>query len=332
MTSAAHTRKKGLGIDLKAQVSGRYTLKVTRPDGTVRESLEFDNLITDAGIDNFATTGNHTKHCFVGSGNTAPAATDTALVNQIAESNQAVNAGIGNVFTDDPTNNQGYQYFRKTYRFDAGVAQGVLAEIGTGDTPGTSLTSRALIRDGNGNPTTITVLADEILDVTFEVRMYYPDFSTGDVTGQITLDGQLYDYTIRQDQPQSSPLASSVVPYSQWGHVSLFQNGNALFDDFLPASWEDAINTGPNGNSDDWGELTEPAYVPGSGELVGVYTCGINDGNFSAPGDLRTVVATVSWGRFAAEFKLVSDPTQGIQKDNTKELTITWTYSYARRP
>ena len=64
---------------------------------------------------------------------------------------------------------------------------------------------RALILDGGGSPTTLTILSDETLDVTYTIRVYPP---TTDVTGSITLDGVSYGYTIRPCNVSTSGTGS----------------------------------------------------------------------------------------------------------------------------
>ena len=60
---------------------------------------------------------------------------------------------------------------RITWRFGQGIAAGNISEVGLG-WGNSNLWNRALIKDANGNPTTITVLSDEYLDVVSEIRVY----------------------------------------------------------------------------------------------------------------------------------------------------------------
>lgn len=63
-----------------------------------------------------------------------------------------------------------------------GVAAGNLSEVGMG-WGNSNLWNRALIKDINGNPTTITILSDEYLDVVSEIRIY----PTPSVSGSFSL-------------------------------------------------------------------------------------------------------------------------------------------------
>src|SRR5690606_8917143 len=90
-----------------------------------------------------------------------------------------------------------YTWMRKTFRFAAGVATGNLSEVGISWLTTGALFSRALILDSGGLPTTITVLADEVVDVTYEFRIMA---KTDDETGSVTFTGSIggtYDWTMR---------------------------------------------------------------------------------------------------------------------------------------
>jgi hypothetical protein len=58
------------------------------------------------------------------------------------------------------------------FNFAVGVAAGNLSEVGVGWSAG--LFARALIVDALGEPTTVTVLSDEVLLVLYEIQLYPP--------------------------------------------------------------------------------------------------------------------------------------------------------------
>ncbi|WP_313116418.1 hypothetical protein [Stenotrophomonas indicatrix] len=154
----------------------------------------FPNLITNAGLDLFGTTGGTlvNEYCRVGSGNTAPAPTDTALVAQIAVSNtvQSDTNGVNRTGTY-------YGWRRRVIRFAAGSlgsSAANIAEVGVSPAASTALFSRALILDGGGVPTTISVQPDEVLDVTYELRVYP---TLADASGSVVIAGVTYAWTAR---------------------------------------------------------------------------------------------------------------------------------------
>ena len=102
---------------------------------------------------------------------TTPAASQTQLDNTIASTTTEL-SGSGSI-SKQTTTSPYYVAVKRTYRFGEGVASGNISEVGCGWGTGLALWNRALVKDLNGNPTTITVLSDEFLDVIIEVR-YYP--------------------------------------------------------------------------------------------------------------------------------------------------------------
>lgn len=170
------------------QMQGRFTLTAHKLDGSSRVVADwFDNLILDNGLNRIPSSGGMLQVCSVGSGTAAPAAGQSQLSNLVASTSTIQQQVNGNELVS------GYGWRRSTYRFPQGVATGNLSEVGVGSSS-TDLFSRALILDGSGNPTTVTVLADEFLDVTYELRLYWP---TTDVTGNITINGVSTAFVMR---------------------------------------------------------------------------------------------------------------------------------------
>lgn len=189
-----------MAINTKIGVSGVFnSVEVLRAGKVVRKTGEFHNLITDAGLARLASTGSTQNSCFnyvrVGVGNAPPSPSDLALQNQIAStSNPSSYDGSGGVNLEE-----GYVWRRVTWTFEEGAVVGNVSELATGWAASSSGTifSRALVKDSEGNPTTITVLADEQLRVTWEHRRYW---ATEDVTGVLVNEGNkggVYNYRVR---------------------------------------------------------------------------------------------------------------------------------------
>lgn len=184
---------------MHTKVAGRYKITaVSAVTGKERILADwFPNIITDLGLNRMGTANfNWFDYAYVGSGNTSPSANDVSLYNRIATSSLL---GIYGASTNagSPTY---HSYKSRTYTFGVGVAAGNLSEVGVGwsTTDINSIFSRALILDSYGNPTTITVLSDEYLYVTYEIQ-YYPLLT--DTTGAVTFTGNIggtYDYIIRR--------------------------------------------------------------------------------------------------------------------------------------
>jgi hypothetical protein len=179
-------------IELKYRVRGMFRLKVRRADGSLRKDTGwFPNLITNQGLDFLFTNTGYLGSCFVGTGNTTPAFTDTQLVAQVG----GPGGGTGG---QSPNNgNSGtppyFGFLNMSYAFAQGAAAGNLQEIGIGN-GSTQLFSRALILNSSGVPTTLTILSNEFLDVGYQLQLFVP---TSDVTGSVTVSGTVCNYTMR---------------------------------------------------------------------------------------------------------------------------------------
>lgn len=286
----------------------------------------FPNLITDQGLDYLGTLGpsgqwgDYLKCCQVGTGNTAPANADTALATYLAGT-LTVNALTTSVQGSAPY----YAFTRKTFRFAAGTATGNIAEVGVGRTTATGqLFSRALVLDGGGNPTTITVLSNEVLDVTYEFRVYPP---LTDTNGNITIASVNYAYTLRAANVTS---VHTLFGGNGWGVGSggTGQDSGAVVNIASPADQLArtgvlaAITTIPSGAISAAGSTTAIAYSTGTSQMDGVVTFGLNNGNDA--GGIKSIVFQFHCGCYQIQF------TPNIPKDATKQLTLTFRHSWTR--
>lgn len=287
-------------------LAGRFTLIAHRGDVRAGRVLaDFPNLILDNGLNRIGTLA-PLNRCSVGSGSSAVVASQSALSNLVATSTTLHNSISGNETAG------GYQFARITYRFAAGTATGNLTEVGVGFNNGT-LFSRALIVDALGAPTTVTVLADEILDVVYELRQYWP---TGDVTGSLTLDGTPYSYTLR---------ASNV---GAWANMNLL-TGFGYGDGNYPAQFR-AMNGGTLGT------ITEPCGGSTLAIVNGTWLSYVENSlqrRFSATFD--TTAPTTSFDKleivtpYTGQWKIgFAAP---IPKTNLNALTLQLALSWARR-
>lgn len=290
---------------------GFYKMEAVGPDGRRRLLADwFPNLITNVGLESIGVGDIYLQRCAVGSGNTAPSNSDTALVSL-----------IGSTLTVT-SNNQSAQssppYFGTqtiTYRFPAGTATGNLAEVGIGSTV-TNLFSRALILDGGGSPTTITVLSSEALDVTYQLQLHSP---TVDVTGSVTITGVATAYTLRA---ANSTNATSWAPNAS-------SDGGGVRNPAVYNGVIGAVTTIPSGASAGGGVLTPAAYSGGSHQRDGTIAYGLTDGNVAGGISAATFSGGIATGSLGA-FQLGFSPT--IPKDNTKVLSLTYRHSWARFP
>lgn len=292
-------------------VRGLFKFDAVRPDGRVRPLTGwFPNLITDIGLNRIGS-GGYLAACQVGTNNTAPTVNDSGLAGYRAGTTTQRSSSYS-ATTSAPY----YGWKRITFRFGVGAASGNLAEvaIATGAAQsGSTNFSRALILDEYGDPTTITVLSDEVLDVTYELRLY-PDLV--DRTGTVTISGSGdHAYTLR----------ASIVANNLWGQ---YLGSKPSFDPFGGANTLavfngaiGAVTGGPSGNS---GAVRPWTAAYGNNNLYvdGTGSFGLDQGNL--PGYIKSVRYQTSLGAYQYEL----DPV--IQKDSTNTLTLTQRISWAR--
>lgn len=295
----------------RPRACGLFKFTAIRPDGRERPLTDwFPNLITDVGLNRIGQ-GSYLTACQVGTNNTAPNVSDTSLAGYLAgtTTRQATSEGAQST---PPY----YGWTRITYRFAAGVAAGNIAEVAIATTaanPGSVNFSRALVLDEFGDPSTVTVLSDEVLDVTYELRLYPP---LDDEVGTFTVSGSGdHDYVLR---------ASSVTSNTAWasylgGVASLNAYGSTQLSVYNGAVG--AITSTPSGTSNSTA-VANAAYSNNSLTRTGSGTFGLNVGNLT--GGISAVRYITSLGAYQYSV----DPI--IDKTNTKTLILTNRISWSR--
>lgn len=296
------------------ELEGRYRLVVRRPDGEVRlDTGWFHNLILDQGLEALGTmSSGHFNRGLVGSGSTAPAAGQTTLAAKVAHDS---GEGVPGYPKDgvDLVNN--FAYVQYLYRFLNGAAAGNLSEVGVGWNT-TSLFSRALILDQSNNPTSITVLPDETLDLVYEIRLYP---KTTDTVGSITLAGTTHTTTTR-------PAVFS----SQWAGGFRNRPGFAFSDGVGSAvAFTDPGNVGLGVITADPGgsylgtstSISVAPYVNGSRKATITVTAGLNAWN--------NVIHHIRFAFTAGYYKTNFNPP--INKTSSQILKFTYEISWARK-
>lgn len=300
-------------IKLEEQLAGWYKIEAVKADGSRRVLADwFPNLITDGGLERIATNSDCLAFCQVGSGSTTPLVTDTALASRVAARQWiSGDGGISGAQSTVPY----YGFRRLTYKFPQGAAAGNLSEVGVGWSGTGNLFSRALILDTAGNPTTITVLADEFLDVTYEFRRYP---GTADITGTVVLAGVTYGWVSR---------ACRVTDAGSWG-MQTVQLGGGMASPGVPifrTGGIGPITSGPSGTAGG-GSISTKAYSANSRVIEFVVTASLVDANFNI-GSLEITGALFADGCYNYQFGF----TPAIPKDNTKILTLGVKHSWARK-
>lgn len=293
-------------------LSGQYRCVVSTDsegNNVTKDTGWFDNLITDTGLDAIGLSdgddsgsfsGNILDFFRVGSGSTPPQPTDTSLVTEVAA--VEVDTSERDEVADYPA---GYNSLVNTSQFAEGVAAGNLSEIGMGGA--SSLFSRALIVDGAGNPTTITVLANEFLTVFYTLRVNIPK---GDVvtTLDVDIDGTLTSHTITM-RPMDA---------NDWKFSAAFHTGIRMKAMSATLGAETSSPAGGGFST----SISIPSYSPGTYIKSASYTWGLTEANYASGINVFSGWTPLSKWQFSI------DP--ALNKDNTKSLEVTVSLRYAR--
>lgn len=291
-------------MKLISKLAGYYKLEIEKPNGERKIVADwFPNLITNTGLDRIGVSTTYLNYCQVGAGSTAPAVTDNSLVSYLAETN------VPSSTTGNSGSSPYYSWDTKVYTFTAGVATGNVSEVGISYTSIGPLFSRALILDGVGSPISITVAADEVLYVTYQLRRYVPEVDTG---GVVTIDTVDYTFVGRAANADSKSYWPCVFSY----HMNTFNlstyNGSI-----------GAITSTPSGASGtSTGTLNITAYTPGSYATEWEWEFSLAQGN--AVGGISAVLCSCAGGVYQFSFSPV------IPKTSDKIMTLTFTTGWGR--
>lgn len=294
--------------------SGRYQLiKRDAWGAEIERTPWFDNIILDSGLNRWGT-GVIIAGAAIGTGTASPVASDTGLQTQ---SHYTTTTGAGSGITAGSAPN--YNNTRTfVYRTVLGQLNGNYSEVGVGWVSG-SMFSRALILDGSGNPTTISVSSSQQLDIVYQLSVYPPIVDTGPTT--VTISGVNYSVTGR------ASWVSSTGGSPNWGvsqsAMSLNIGSASHFD--VTNGALGAITSSPSGT---------PASPSGAYSSLGTYvnnsyqqTCAITyvltAGNVSG----GITASRVAWSIGAFQYAF----SPAIPKDGTKTLVMNYSINWARR-
>jgi hypothetical protein len=305
-------------------MTGKYRIRKfraedVRADGTVPEdaySLDtgyFPNLILDSGLNRLGT-GAIIAGAAIGTDNSTPSASQTGLLAQTAYTTTSGTGAATTALGSSPYNNTR----TVVYRTALGDLNGNYSEVGVGWASG-SMFSRALILNGGGTPTPISVTSAEQLDISYQLSVYPP---LSDVTATVTISGVDYDVTGR---------ASNVNTLTFQGFdPSAFVAGAMSVTSI--ASWQNvwtggigAITTTPSGTTSSEGtSALVGSYVNNSLERECQAAYSLTQGNVA--GGIKST--RIFWR--GASFQYEFDPV--IPKDGTKSLSLNYKIYWARRP
>lgn len=313
---------------MQVGIAGEIRAVVYRADGSIKTDTGFQkNLILNKGLDFFGggEGSNMLGFCSIGSGNSAPAITQTSLDAHLMT--KSLDGLVKNSdYLDDATGV--YKTFATgEFRFVATEAMNV-SEVGLSSKAGGAyMCTRALIKNTLGDPITVSVIATEVLVVYYTI---YQIYSLIDVNRQINVvtntEGNIpYNTKTRLHFVGHSgygdivgrPLAdASSLTYfnidnkaSTTDIVSLTANAFPFFENSRSAAWAISLST----------------YVPGSYKRVYNITIDLAGGNNAA--GIRSMLFVTTMGMWQVRFgKVDGDGTIMKTADfrNTFPLEISW--------
>ena len=175
---------------MQVGLHGEVKVIVKRADGTVRlDTGFFPNVITNLGLDAIGNDQNLFMFCAVGGGNSTPLNTNTKLDNFLKTGLQISSESK---YDYDPVRDTEFYKCSRTvgYRF-TGLDNKNISEVGlvSNEDPGQhSAYTRTLIKNSNGNPTVITVLSGEILELHYRLWQVF-DLKDKDQVVTAMIDG-----------------------------------------------------------------------------------------------------------------------------------------------
>lgn len=289
-------------------IAGEVRAVVTDAQGDVKIDTGFQkNLILDQGLEFFGGNkgGAINASCAIGSGNSAPAVTQTAL-----DAFVSIVSGSGTTdsyaYADDGSGLY-KMWEEKKYRFE-GLSNVNVAEVGLVSQGSAStnyyLTTRALIKDSGGSATTITVNSGETLDVFYRIHKV---ITLGDRSFVVNmLDGSggsvPYNAVVRPMQVGARNYnAVSEVVTAGGGYTNETYHSS---EELGPETSQPAAVKSPQNT------FSASTYVPGSHKRTLKISYGLNEANATirtvATGhSLRTFPVQVRFGSVADDSPIV---------------------------
>lgn len=183
---------------MQVGLHGEVKVIVKRADDTVRlDTGFFPNVITNLGLDALGNNHNLFNYCAVGGGNSTPLNTNTKLDNFLAVGSQISSESK---YDYDPVRDTEFYKCSRTvgYRFE-GLDNKNISEVGlvgdyaSGQHPAYT---RTLIKNSAGEPTVITVLSGEILELQYRLWQVF-DVKDKDQVVTAMIDGVEVPFNVK---------------------------------------------------------------------------------------------------------------------------------------
>lgn len=277
------------------RVQGRFGYeKIHARTGLVVQSGEFDNLITDDGLNALGTAGilSLVRWIAVGKGQTEePGVGDPKLETEVGRTDWSGGYSDASGYDgSDPA--RPFHWYRKVYVFREDQANDSLTELGLFNaSSGGVMWNRQRFRDANGQATVITKTAEEQLKLFYEWRIYPP---LGTATQVFTVAGTPVTVTNSAQAINVTNHWGATSGYSLLTHFGEWNIGGKLYETMSSGSWYSQSSR------------TTAPYVDGSLQRDGELRWEPNHANTqSGKIALLTVAPTGEWDQFRSAFSPV---------------------------
>lgn len=306
-------------------IAGEFRCVVLKEDGTVKEDTGYQkNLLLDQGLEFFGGSYGSSLNLrlLIGSGNSTPEVTQTVLDAPVSmASSTSINSDYSYVDGGDGL----YKFWEeRVYRF-TDIANINISELGLASSRTNSstsplidnywLTTRALIKNLSGNPTTITLLEGEFLDVYYKIHKVLDISEKSTVINMTDGDGGSIPYNVK--------IKGVYVGNSSFNTVAGYSGYVASHTYFSSEEWVD-VTSSPKGSRLSNLASVEP-YVARSYKRVYKISAGLNDANM----EIRTISTgnSTHFIPFQVRFGSVADdsPIPKTASDSLEvRLEISW--------
>lgn len=305
-------------------ITGEFRCVVKRADGSTKVDTGYQkNLILDQGLDFFGGNNDYDMmaYCVIGSGSSQPSYTQNKLDATVA----GVSGTEASYKTDYNASLDGNLYkTNKVYKYSfTGLNNVNISELGLASTYSNTSTyylcTRALIKDSQGNPTTITILSGEILEIYYKL---WKVTNITDVSGVMAVKDGLggsvnYNYTVRAAYVGSN--------------INRSFTGEAFANPTKPAFYTGGLGQITGEPSDKIDNSLNPAvastayYTKGSYKRIYL----VNAATDSSNGLIRTIVVGTKFGYWQIQ---VGDATndQPLKKTSTQTFMLRVEFSWGR--
>ena len=307
---------------MRVSIAGEMRCVVLLPNGEVRTDTGYQkNIILDQGLDFFG--GNHgsdfNAYCAIGSGNSKPQVSQTKLDSYIKH------VSGSDVTIDFSYTDKGDGLYRiweqKKYRFtgleDVNISEAGLVSAGSSSS-NYYLTTRVLIKDSTGAPTSISVKSGETLDIYYKIHKVISTSDTDFVVNMLDGDGGSVPYNVKV-RPARVGTSIWRVSTSARLNPGNYQASATTTEDLT------AITTAPRASTIG-STYYNRAYVEGSHKLVVDLKYNLDTYNSG----IRTIVGYSSYFYdFQIRYGAVSDDSM-IPKTSKHTLVIPLEFSWGR--